>query len=258
MKKDLFKTLLIIFFCAIGTSRSAISSILIESDPKKYIIQSSFKYNKEIWGTYSQVFESGHKVDLRGKKTRRNIAELPISSIIFRKGKLYLIRPIQEKNSIAMEVLGLPYKKIRKNIYKVETRGKEFELFNIFKDHIHSMLEKGFYRDENIHTVSIEDIIFSQITCTKRKSLFHCRLPLEFKNGNKVILQTSRNKNFSKNSLTFNVRKNNQKALLHKMKRFLNNSPLFRQFLSKPDSDDFQKEKKGDPLRRVPSNKNLH
>ena len=157
---------------------SAISNNKKVTRHQNYLIQSSFKVSKKIWGTYNQIFETGYKLNKKGKKIQTNRVKNPIANILFKQGKIFFIRPNHIKNSISIEVLGLPYKKIRRRTYRLKTEGHKVKLYSMFKGHIETMIRKGLYRKENISTISIEDIEFKNATCSRKRKVYKCDFPI--------------------------------------------------------------------------------
>jgi hypothetical protein len=146
---------------------------------QRYLIQSSFKSNKKIWGTYNQILETGYKINNKGRKVKRNRVKNPIANIIFKEGKIFFIRPSQINNSIRLEVLGLPYHNIRKRTYRLITKGHKEKLYSIFKNHIDTMVRKGLYRKENISKITADDIEFKNAVCARKKRIYKCEFPID-------------------------------------------------------------------------------
>jgi hypothetical protein len=159
------------------------AAISPQETPPKYVIQSSFKRNKKIWGTFHQVRETGFKLNKNGKRLKRNKVRTPLSDIIFKRGKIFFIRPSQKLNSISLEVLGLPYKKISKRTYKLFTKGHKNKLYAMFKDHIQTIITKGLYRKEKILEITINDVIFKNAICSRKRKLYKCQFPIELSKG---------------------------------------------------------------------------
>lgn len=180
LQSNSFKILGLVLTCL---STSTVSPLMAKVDgeqAKKYIILSSFKSNKKIWGTYNQIFEAGYKVNQKGKKVKKNKAKLPLANIIFKDGKLFLIRPSKKNNAIDFQVLDMPYRRIRKGTYAIDPTNHKDQLYSIFENHLNEMIKKGFYEREKISSLKREQIIFKQITCSKQRRIFHCEFPVEF------------------------------------------------------------------------------
>jgi hypothetical protein len=227
-------------FLILNSSGKAAISIL-ESAPK-YLILSSFKSNKEIWGTYNQIFEAGYKINNKGKRIKRNSVSNPIANILFKEGKIFFIRPSQKKNSISLEVLGLPYKKIKKRTYRAFTEGFKEQLYSIFEEHIQGMIKKGLYKKERIHTLSINDVVFKDATCKKKKQIYHCEFPIELRKSEERKIENDEMNAKDKqrgNGLSYNPI----------MKELTNKLPLFHHY---------QQQLNHRQTRRAPSNKRIH
>jgi hypothetical protein len=164
-------------------SVNAHATISVEKTAPKYIILSSFKSSMKIWGTYDQIFEAGYKLNQYGKRTLKNNVKSPIANIIFKKGKIFFIRPNQKNNSISIEVLGLPYKKIKKRSYKLYTKGFNEKLYSLFEEHIQSVIKNGIYRKERISKLTVNDVIFKDAVCSRKKRIYQCQFPIELREG---------------------------------------------------------------------------
>jgi hypothetical protein len=176
-------SLALTFGSALLFSSSVEAAISIQETPPKYLILSSFKRNKKIWGTYNQIQETGFKLNNDGKRVKKNRVRNPIANIIFKEGKIFFIRPTQKTNAISIEVLGLPYKKLRKRTYKLFTKGHSEKLYAIFEEHIQSIIRKGLYKKENILEITINDVIFKDAICSRKKRVYKCQFPIELRNG---------------------------------------------------------------------------
>ena len=171
MKK--LKTILFILFLFSPLSIQAKDDDLITL---KLEINSRFKRNKKIWGTYNQYSESvnnkrrkGRKITLRDKNQD--------GDIVIQKGKFHLVRPVENNGRTKVVVASANYKRPRKGTYLL--KDENLKLYEMYGPKIERFIKIHYPGHKK--KIGPQTTNFGQLSCRNSKGKLDCKLPIEIK-----------------------------------------------------------------------------
>ena len=102
-------------------------------------IESQFNRNKRVLGAFYQVDE---KIKF-GPKGKNVSLERPVGDVVFKKGKLHIIRPVQEGRITNYKVLALPIRH-QKGKLNLNLEGSKAKMLDLYERPIRTALTKKF------------------------------------------------------------------------------------------------------------------
>jgi len=170
-----------------------IFSLKVAASPSelRFNIQSKYKLNKKIWGTYKQIWEVtslknkkelGKKIN---KKKKYHLVHKPLGTILFKHKKMYFMKSSFEVGRTELKVEKFSYKKLvnRKNNikYEVESENLDENLYSIYKDRIHHFLESNPELYGKMAYIDKKYFDFGDMNCQRKKKIIFCNISVSIK-----------------------------------------------------------------------------
>lgn len=144
-------------------------------------IQSKYQLNKNIWGTYKQVWEI---TSLR-KKRPLKMVHRPLGSIIFKNQKLHFMKSSVFAGRTKLNIESFKYKKKRKQkniVYLLDSKEHHDELYDIYIDRIQLMFRNYPEYYGKLKNIEKEKIEFKNFNCKRqKKSIMYCSIEVQIK-----------------------------------------------------------------------------
>jgi hypothetical protein len=134
-------------------------------------IKSEFNRNKRILGGFYQVNEDVTIVS-NGKKVS---LDRPVGDVVFKKGKLHIIRSIREGRISNYKVLALPINH-KEGKMDLTLEGSKNKMLDIYKPSIKKALREQF--GQRFASMEVEGIDFDKLTCKTSRVDMKCKLAI--------------------------------------------------------------------------------
>lgn len=133
-------------------------------------IQSSYAWNKELWGTYNQIDEKFY-ISMNGKRAKRILNKRPRDKAILKNGHIFIVKSVPKTDHTAYKVKAFKYKKYSKKKLNVDLSHENF--MDIYGHEINKQLtnikEARSLVNKKDHTIVISDM-----RCNKSSSKMIC------------------------------------------------------------------------------------
>lgn len=169
MKTSLGHVILLFFLCSLLSVKAASTN---------FTHTQTFKWNKELWGTYN--LQNEHIVYRKGKKTWRKKLTDKMSDVVFQGKKLILIKEHKLlPNHSSMSSQSFQFRR-NKNNFKIVDRYKSKKLSRLFENDIYNNLSGVAYRDGKV--------IYDDFRCIRnKKNTLTCVIKGRIKEGVKRV-----------------------------------------------------------------------
>lgn len=142
-------------------------------------IQSSFKANEKIWGTFKKFRERTKAVKtLKGRSRNISVTDQSIGTLLLKHGNLIFIRPESDSLKTVLKVNSLPYHKLGKQRFIVKSKKSDKDLYKLYKTRLKRFINRNPEFAEHLYKFENSDIDFGDLDCRRIKKFIHCKIPI--------------------------------------------------------------------------------
>lgn len=183
LKTQVIVILLYIFIYVIFLIRETLAySRARDGKTFDFIIKSSFKKNKKIWGTYKLFKEKTIITSEVEKLLLQDIVKnsgLSGSSLVFRKGKVVFVEPNFLNGKTKLSVKSFPYVEDENKISIFSSHdAQKNHLLELYNDRLVKIFKKAQVLSKKRALIDNKRITFGKIDCLKNGNNIDCELPV--------------------------------------------------------------------------------